>query len=208
MFTGLIEHMGAVVSRRSLPGGERLEINPRGWIHRALRGESIAVNGCCLTVADDRAGEGGVLAFDVVPETLARTSLGRLREGAGVNLERSATPTTLMGGHLVQGHVDGVGRVERVIRDGEYRVRVGLDRDVLEYVTPKGSVTIEGVSLTVAGVGMNADGGGWFEVALIPTTLEKTTLGRLGEGDLVNLETDIIGRTVIHWLKNFGDSAT
>lgn len=207
MFTGLIEHMGVLARTAASARGVRLEVDPCGWSHRPGSGESIAINGCCLTIADDRALSGGALVFDVVPETLARTTLGALSVGSKVNLERSATPQTLLGGHIVQGHVDGIGRVESIRTAGEYRIRVFVPTSVLEFITPKGSIAVEGVSLTVAAVEVPAGppgAGGCFEVALIPTTVAKTSLGGLKEGDAVNLETDIVGRTVIHWLRNFG----
>jgi riboflavin synthase len=141
----------------------------------------------------------GLWAFDVVPETLSKTSLGRLRAGAAVNLEHAATPTTLMGGHVVQGHVDGVGVVESVVTEGEYRVRVRPPAGLMEYMTPKGSICVEGVSLTLAAVEPRE----WFEVALIPVTLEKTTLGSLRAGDPVNLEADVFAKTIVHWLKHY-----
>ncbi|MCC6427677.1 MAG: riboflavin synthase [Phycisphaerales bacterium] len=214
MFTGLVEHMGRIAASAATPAGRRLEIDPCGWMHRPAPGESIAINGCCLTIADGRAEAGGVLMFDVVPETLAKTTLGGLAGGAYVNLERSATPATLLGGHLLQGHVDGMGVVAGIQTAGQHRIRIAVGDELIEYITPKGSIAIEGVSLTVAGVevgvgvGGQGDGSGkdagWFEVALIPTTLAKTTLGGLEVGQRVNIETDIVGRTVVHWLRHFG----
>lgn len=212
MFTGLVQAVGRVAEVRPLGSGTgavRIVVDPAGWAHEAALGDSICISGCCLTVADAPAGPDAPLAFDAVPETLRLTTLGRLALGAAalgmkVNLERSVTPATLLGGHLVQGHVEGVGRVVRVQREerGDWRVRIQApgapDPALIECITPKGAITVEGVSLTVAAVE-----GDCFEVALIPTTLEATTLGELQEGDGVNLETDILARTVVHWLRTY-----
>lgn len=141
-----------------------------------------------------------ILGFDVIPESLVRTTLGNLRPGAHVNLERSATLQTFLGGNIVQGHVDGLGVVTRVQQDDQWRVRVQpADQVIMQYVIPKGSIAIDGVSLTVASLTKE-----YFEVALIPTTLERTTLGTLKVGDQVNLEADSIAKTVVHWLRHFG----
>jgi riboflavin synthase len=187
-----------------------MDVDVSGLPGAAALGDSVCVSGCCLTVAGEASGEGerrrGTAAFDVVPETLSKTTLGRLRVGSRVNLEGSVTPTTLLGGHLVQGHVDGVGQVLRVEKDAEWRVRIGAADGLMEYVSPKGSVAVDGVSLTIAAIGRVAGGGGgWFEVALIPTTLAKTTLSNLREGDACNLEMDMIAKMVVHWLQNYGD---
>ena len=164
-------------------------------------GDSVSVAGCCLTLA--KAGEPSptagrtLLSFDVIRETLDKTSLGSRAVGEGVNLETSCTPSTLLGGHIVQGHVDGVGRVASVRDDpSDWRVEVELPPELVEYASPKGSVAIEGVSLTIAAIRT-----GRLEIALIPTTLERTTLHALREGDRVNLEMDVIAKTVVHWLR-------
>lgn len=210
MFTGLIQTVGTVVASEARGTARRIRINTHDWGHRPVLGDSISVNGCCLTVAGSprRGRTGSVLEFDAVAETLGLTTLGRLVPGSRVNLEHACTPTTLMGGHLVQGHVDGVGRVTRVHRGDDWRVCIGTPPGFMQYVAPKGSITVEGVSLTVAGLWESkrptASG---FEVALIPTTLAKTTLGTLKDGDEVNLEADIIAKTVVHWLQVFGDRA-
>jgi len=199
MFTGLVEAVGVVqeVARRG--DITRLLIVAPAW-HTPALGESISVSGVCLTIVAASDATGGLLAFDAVPETLAKTTLGTLRPNSRVNLERSATPSTLLGGHLVQGHVDAVGRVICVQRSDDWRVRVEPPPALMEFMTPKGSVTIEGVSLTLAAVDPQA---GWIEVALIPTTLDKTTLRDLNEGDGVNLEADATAKTIIHWLKHY-----
>jgi riboflavin synthase len=207
VFTGLIQHRGTVRGRRPLghrdapSAAERLEIHAPTLpgperspipVPPLALGESIAVHGCCLTLA---AIEGdGVLGFDVIPETLRVTRLGGLGPGATVHLERSATPATLLGGHLVQGHVDGVGRVLSVGRDGgEWRLRVAPPSELLRYVALKGSIAIDGVSLTVAAVD---DAAGSFDVCLIPETLERTALGQLRAGDAVHIETDCLAKMV------------
>ncbi|MEN0019465.1 MAG: riboflavin synthase, partial [Planctomycetota bacterium] len=190
------------------PAGRRLRILPdNGWAgdprtDAIAHGASIAISGCCLTVAE--APDGKTLAFDVIPETLEKTTLGGLTEGDRVNLEPAATATTALDGHIVQGHVEGTGRVVRIDTDDGWRVRIAAERPLMEAIVPKGSVTIDGVSLTIAAVEPGDDDGGWFEVALIPTTLELTTLGGLSEGSRVNLETDAMVRAVVHWMRHFG----
>lgn len=183
MFTGIVEERGTVRSA----GPDRLEVTARTVTGDAAIGASVAVSGVCLTVVasgDDR------LAFDVSPETLARTTLGDLSEGDPVNLERPVTPATRLGGHLVQGHVDAVAEVVSTAPEGDgcrmrLRVPAGLDR----YLVEKGSVTVDGVSLTVAAIE-----GDEFEVALIPHTLDVTTLGARESGDRVNLEVDVLAK--------------
>ncbi len=213
MFTGIIDHFGRVLSAEASPAGRRLVITPaEGFCGGTglAQGESIAVNGCCLTaVADARPGD--PVAFDVIPETLAKTTVGRLQPDHRVHLERSATAATLLGGHVVQGHVEAVGEVLKILRPddpgsaGEWRLRVALPADLMPCVVPKGSVAIEGVSLTVAAVDPGNDAAGWFEVALIPTTLAKTVLGELAPGDGVNIETDVLARTVVNALRHYGE---
>ena len=195
MFTGLIQHVGQVIAFDAAEAAARLVVDARSWSHRPRHGESVAVNGCCLTVTGDAAA--GELAFDVVSQTLAVTTLGKLVVGSRVNLEHAVTPTTLMGGHIVQGHIDGVGTVTRAAdQPGERRLRVQVPEELMEVIIEKGSIAMDGVSLTIAAVGE-----GWFEVALIPTTLRDTTLGKLTAGAHVNLETDYLAKTVIHWLR-------
>lgn len=205
MFTGLVQALGVIAEVAPTALGRRLVVDPRGWDHRPAIGDSVAVNGCCLTVAVDPrelAGKlAGGLAFDVVPETLRLTTLGALQTGSPVNLEHSVTPTTLMGGHMVQGHIDGLGVVESVQAAGEWRVRIRPPAALMELLIPKGSICVDGVSLTLAAVDPT---GGTFEVALIPTTLCKTNLGTTRPGDRCNLETDILARTIVHWMKHYG----
>ena len=182
MFTGIVEELGTVVSRE----GPRLRIGARTVLEDIAMGASVAVNGVCLTVVGWDAGEGWWEA-DVVDETYARSALGALAPGHRVNLERPVRLSDRLGGHLVQGHVDGVGEI--VTPAPELRVRT--DRDLLRYIVEKGSITVDGVSLTV--VEPTADG---FTVAVIPHTAEVTTLGRKGPGDLVNLEVDVTAKYV------------
>ena len=209
MFTGLIQALGTVRSVDQRDFGVRFVIDPGEWEYQPREGDSVAVNGCCLTViSPDRAGDDlatGLMAFDVIPETLAQTTLGRLEPGHRVNLEHAARADTLLGGHVVQGHVDGLGEVSLVANtNGEYRIRVSASDEIMQCVAPKGSIAIEGVSLTVAAV-EEPDSGtpSWFEVALIPTTLEWTNLQDRAAGDTVNLESDILARQAVHWLRHY-----
>lgn len=198
MFTGLVQAVGRVARREPTPRGLRLVIDPGGWSHRPEVGDSISVSGCCLTLAEPLDGSGRMV-FHAVPETLEKTTLGSLREGEGVNLEHSCRADTLMGGHIVQGHVDAVGRVVGLQADpSDWRVQVEPPAELMPYIVPKGSITVEGVSLTIARVDAAS-----FGVALIPTTLEKTTLAGLRLGSPVNLEADTIAKTVVHYLRHY-----
>ncbi len=180
MFTGIVEEMGQVRRRE----GGRFEFGARVVTADAHVGDSIAVNGCCLTVVEH--GEGW-FAADAVPETLARTNLAGLEAGDGVNLERPMRLSDRLGGHLVQGHVDAVGEVVTPAPD----LRVRAPAHLMRYVVEKGSITVDGASLTV--VAALDDG---FTVAVIPHTAEVTTLGRKGPGQLVNLEVDLVAKYV------------
>lgn len=204
VFTGIVHGWGLVQSREPTRAGERLVIEPAGVAIAGEAGASVSVSGACLTVAAARSRSAAPLVFDVVPETLAKTTLGSLGPGDRVNLEPAARADTALDGHVVQGHVEGVGRVEAVDRSDGWRVRVRPPTELMPCIVPKGSVTMDGVSLTVAAVDAAE---GWFEVALIPTTLERTTLGDLGAGDRVNVETDVLARTVVHWLRHYASCA-
>ncbi len=194
MFTGLVEAMGEVVVVRDTSTGRRLEIDAGGWGHRPALGASIAVSGCCLTVVEVAAGR---FVFDVVHRTLEVTTLGGLIVGSTVNLEKSATLETLLGGHLVQGHVDAVGMIREVDDGDDWRVRIAAPPEVASHLVDRGSITVDGVSLTVARVLRDADGGAeGFEVALIPETLARTTLSALRSGDRVNLEADAMSKMI------------
>lgn len=189
MFTGLIEQQGRVHAVQATPTGARVVIDAAGWPPEPRDGESIAVNGCCLTLV---VAEGGLLSFDAIPQTLSRTTLGTFKPGDRVNLERSLAFGAPVGGHLVQGHVECVGSVLGVSRaGGEWRTRVGAPAEVLAMLVERGSVAVDGVSLTVA-----ACGPGWFEVALIPETLERTTLRERLDGAKVNIEPDMMARMI------------
>ena len=191
MFTGIIEHQGRVVSLRPQAWGARLEIDACGWAHVPAGGDSIAINGCCLTVVA-APGAGGMLAFDVIPQTLSLTTIGALAAGEEVNLEHAATAATLLGGHIVQGHVDAVGEVLAVsTAGGEWRTRIAAPADVMDLAVDRGSIAVDGVSLTIA-----ATGSGWLEVALIPTTLAKTALRDRQAGSRVNLESDPMAKMI------------
>lgn len=194
MFTGIIESAGLVRSMQPSAAGARLVVDAAGLTAAPVLGASIAINGVCQTVASVSF---PTLEFDVVPETLRRTTLGRLRRGDRVNLEQSLRPGDRLDGHFVQGHVDGTAVVTEIVRDGECLLALEMaDPGLAEFLIPKGSVAIDGVSLTIAAVG-----GAAFRVALIPTTLELTNLGERGPGDLVNVETDILARTVVSFLR-------
>jgi riboflavin synthase len=185
MFTGLVREVGTVAS---MDGG-RLVIEAPETAQGAQLGDSVAIDGACLTVV---AFDDSSLSFDAVPETLSRTALGTLDQGSRVNLEPALRAGDPLGGHYVQGHVDGVGSVESVEPEGEgRRVRFEAPAELLKYVVEKGSISVQGTSLTVAAV----DDTG-FEVALIPHTLAATTLGELQPGQPVNLETDVLAKYV------------
>jgi riboflavin synthase len=202
MFTGIIEGTGTVAALAAAADGSgaRLAVDAPWLAGRLELGESVAVNGCCVTVAETTAGG---FAADLVAETLRRTALGGLAAGAEVNLERPMALGGRLGGHLVQGHVDGVAKVLDRTPAGEgEEVRVELPPDLERYVVEKGSVAVDGVSLTVAGVGP-----GWFAVALVPHTLKVTTLGRRRPGDPVQLEVDVVAKYVERLVQPWTDRA-
>ena len=192
MFTGIVEELGTVEALDLLEGdAARLTIRGPLVTEDAGHGDSIAVNGCCLTVVE--TGDGTFTA-DVMRETLQRTSLGQAAKGSRVNLERAVAAHARLGGHIVQGHVDGVGTIaSRTPGEHWEDVRVAAPANILKYVAEKGSIAIDGVSLTVTDVD---DATGTFGVSLIPTTLELTVLGRNQVGDTVNLEVDVIAKYV------------
>ncbi len=189
MFTGLVEALVEVDGVIEAPPGKRLVLDCGALGLEAAIGDSIAINGCCLTVV---AREGGHLAFEAGPETLAKTNLGRLQAGSQVNVERSLRLGDRLGGHLVTGHVDAVGALESRCDEGDWSTCwFRFPKALGGQLVSKGSITIDGVSLTVVDVEAER-----FSVALIPHTLAVTTLGRLKTGDVVNLETDLIGKYV------------
>ena len=190
MFTGLIETVQPIKSNVSSKEGRRITIPLGSLIEDAKLGDSICVNGVCLTISD-LTGEMGV--FDVMAETVQVSTIGQLKSLAPVNLERAMTPQSRLGGHIVQGHVDGVGKVKQVEQGkGQFKIWIEADRGLLDLMIPKGSVAVDGVSLTIVDVNEQQ-----FSVSLIPTTLGETNLGRRKKNDLVNLEADIIGK----WIK-------
>ena len=189
MFTGIVEELGEVTGRVDLADAARLTLRGPLVTSDAAHGDSIAVNGVCLTVVEVHD---SAFTADVMKETLVRSSLGALAVGSPVNLERAVRLQDRLGGHLVQGHVDGTGEIRSVVPDEHWTVvRVSLPDGLDRYVVEKGSITVDGVSLTVSAVEPD-----WFEVSLIPTTLELTTLGRKGVGDPVNLEVDITAKYI------------
>ena len=189
MFTGLVEMMCPIRSVSAGGGGRRLEVELGALAEQVKVGDSVAINGVCLTVSrlDGQIGQ-----FELGRETLGRTTLGLLAAGSVVNVELALRAGDRIGGHFVQGHIDGTATVKAVERHGEFAdMRFAAGPELLENVVPKGSVAVDGVSLTV--VDVNEAG---FGVALIPTTLERTTLGKLRVGDKVNIETDIIAKVI------------
>jgi riboflavin synthase len=200
VFTGIVEEVGTLLVRQDQGDAAVLRIGARTVLDGVALGDSISVNGVCLTVTGVVPAEGAadpVWTTDVMAETLRRSSLGALGEGDPVNLERAVTAHTRLGGHLVQGHVDGVGRViSRTPSEHWEVVRLALPRELARYVVEKGSIAVDGVSLTVSAVSSAGEAEPWFEVSLIPTTLRETTMGRRAPGDPVNLEVDVIAKYV------------
>jgi riboflavin synthase len=197
VFTGIVEEVGTLAAREEGPDSAVLHIRARRALDGVALGDSIAVNGVCLTVTGVTPDEDGtgVWTTDVMAETLRRSSLAEVGVGDGVNLERAVTAATRLGGHIVQGHVDGVGTVvSRTPGDHWEVVRIAVPRELARYVVEKGSITVDGVSLTVSALADDPEP--WFEVSLIPTTLRETTLGGRAPGDPVNLEVDVIAKYV------------
>lgn len=192
MFTGLVQAVGRVAALRPTDAGVQLAIDPGPWRHQPAPGDSVSVAGVCLTVAE----AGPPFTFDVVAETLRLTTLGDLEAGSPVNLEPSLAAGDPLGGHFVQGHVEGVGIVQAVRAEAsDWRLTIEPPAQLMDSIAPKGSITLDGVSLTIAEVAADT-----FTVALIPTTLEQTTLRDLTPGSRVNIETDILARAVVHYL--------
>ena len=189
MFTGIIEELGTISRLEHRSDGARITVSADIVTKDSAEGDSISVNGVCLTALDIAADS---FSADVSQETLDRSTLGKLTAGSRVNLERAATPSTRLGGHIVQGHVDGRGEFISAEETGDFRtVRIGFPRELARYFVYKGSVCVEGISLTIASLG-----DAHFDIAVIPKTWTATNLSTLSPGDAVNLEADIIGKYV------------
>lgn len=200
MFTGIIEELGALKKVTAVPDGARIEVSAAGVLEGAQTGDSIAVNGVCLTVVDQGA---DWFAADVSAETLRRTSLKAARNGTSVNLERPLTPSSRLGGHIVQGHVDGTGTFIRASPSGDgWIVRIGFPTELAKYIVEKGSIAVDGISLTVAALGE-----GWFEIAIIPHTWKMTNLSTLIRDSPVNLEVDVIAKYVERMLQAYTEDS-
>jgi len=197
VFTGIVAEVGRVLSTSS----KRLAITASKVMDRMGNGDSIAVNGACLTVTNF---DGTSFTVDIMPETLKRTNLGLLRAGDVVNLERALTLDGLLGGHLVQGHIDAVGKIVSVAEDnGSIIIKIEAPPEVMDYMVEKAFIAVDGVSLTVMGMGKDT-----FEASVVDYTLKNTTLGSRQAGDAVNLEADIIAKYVVQLNKKKGDGIT
>jgi len=198
MFTGIVEELGTVAAVEDQGDAVRITIAATTVLEDVALGDSVSVNGCCLTVSTLSTTRPASFTADVMRETLDKTGVGDLTTGDRVNLERAVTPTTRLGGHIVQGHVDGTGAVRRRTHSEHWElVEVEAPTELLRYLVPKGSITVDGISLTV--VDVLADG---FTVSLIPETLARTTLGFRQPGDRVNLEADVIAKHVERLLES------
>ncbi len=199
MFTGLVVELGDIVSLEKSGNGARLFLNAQALSKEAKLGDSIAINGACLTVVETR---GMTLAFDISDETLKSTNLGELRVRDRVNLEQALRLNDRLGGHFVTGHIDGAGRMRsKRLEGGVYKIAIETEPWIAEYLVEKGSVAVDGISLTV--VDVLRDG---FSLVVIPHTAKVTTLGFKGAGDRVNVEVDILGKYVSKYLKKGKDS--
>ena len=195
MFTGIIEELGRIASLEKLEQGMRLNISCSLVASDTRDGDSIAVNGVCLTALNIMASS---FSADVSPETLSRSTLGLLSVGSPLNLERSVTPSTRLGGHIVQGHVDARGRFVSVVDEGDFRtVTIGFPQELARYFVEKGSVAVEGISLTIAALRKDS-----FDIAVIPKTWQLTSLSSLKPDDALNLEVDVIAKYVEKLLPN------
>jgi riboflavin synthase len=189
MFTGLIQQVGRLGGRERRAGGWRLSVACGPWDEPLAVGESVAVQGVCLTVT---AASARAFEADLLDETLARSALGALRTGAGLNLERALRPADRLGGHIVAGHVDETGRIARIVPAGrDRRIRVACSPEATRQMALKGSVALDGISLTISGLGDD-----WFEVHIIPHTWNATSLAERAVGDAVNVETDVLAKYV------------
>jgi riboflavin synthase len=195
MFTGLIETVCKVTSARPAGGGMLLTVDLGSLAEGSKVGDSIAINGACLTIARL---DGKLATFDISPETIARTALGRLAAPSQVNVERAMKPTDRFGGHFVLGHIDGTATIKAIERNGEFAdMKFAAAPELLDQMVVKGSIAVDGISLTVSGMDKDS-----FTVAIIPQTFKKTTLGSAKIGDLANIETDIIVKTIKRQLES------
>ena len=202
MFTGIVQTTGRVEAIHTTDAGARLIIDSGGWAYKPGPGDSVAVCGCCLTHAPHENDPADRLVFDVIHETLRKTALGRLGVGSRVNLEPCVRPMDHLGGHFVLGHIDATGAVAEIeTRGGEHLLTITTTTEMFRYIVPTGSVAIDGVSLTIAAIDRDNLR---FTVALIPTTLDLTTLGDLKVGDPVNLEADVLVKAVVHNMPQVG----
>ena len=200
MFTGLVEDVGQLVERTPTAGGSRLRI-ATSLAGALTPGDSVAVNGVCLTVIRAERGE---MQADAGPETLRVTTLGSVPQGATLNLERPLRADSRLGGHFVQGHVDGVGHIEEIRRDAEFNwLTISFPRPLARYIIQKGSIAVDGISLTVAGLGVDR-----FDVMIVPFTLAHTNLGAARVNDAVNLECDMVGKYVVRAAELAGAGTT
>ena len=189
MFTGIIEELGKISAWDKHAGGAKMKISAQTATKDSNEGDSIAVNGVCLTAIEITSNS---FAADVSGETLSRSTLGNLKVGSKVNLERAVTPSTRLGGHIVQGHVDARGKFLAAKQDGDFwTVRIGFPKEIAQYLVYKGSISVEGISLTIANLAED-----YFEIAIIPKTWELINLSALKNGDAVNLEADVIAKYV------------
>ena len=189
MFTGIIEELGKIASLEKHANGAKIKISAQIVTENTIEGDSIAVNGVCLTALDIKSDS---FTADVSQETLQKSTLGKLKNGAKVNLERAVTPQTRLGGHIVQGHVDSCGKFVSAMKSGDFwTVRIAFPREIGQYLVYKGSISVEGISLTIAELKDD-----YFEIAVIPKTWELTNLSTLKSGDDVNLEADVIAKYV------------
>ncbi len=204
MFTGIIEELGKISSFEKQADGAKIIIEANVVTEGSKDGDSIAVNGVCLTALDVKAGS---FSADVSGETLDKSTLGSLKLNSKVNLERAVTPSTRLGGHIVQGHVDGRGEFLQAVSTGDFwTVRVAYPKEIGQYLVYKGSISVEGISLTIASLERE-----YFEIAVIPKTWELTNLSRLNSGDLVNLEVDVLAKYVeriLHYGKSSAENIT
>ena len=204
MFTGIVQTTGKILASDLTPFGRRLSVERAGLKSPITPGDSICCSGVCLTAVEITD---TTLGFDVIQETLLKTKIGDLAVGDSLNLEPAVTPSQPLGGHFMQGHVDGLAVVQAIHQDaGECRITFAPESayaGLMDYIIPRGSVAIDGVSLTLARVGE-----GTFDVALIPTTLEETTLSKLVPGARVNIEADIISKTIVHQMMRMRDGAS